>query len=238
MRGKEIYRAWEEANAGITPARAGKSLSNTPVLPCRRDHPRACGEKSSGKRFDTSPLGSPPRVRGKGFINTDCEHIAGITPARAGKSGFWSTKAPAGRDHPRACGEKAFPALLLSPFRGSPPRVRGKEVVLDEMGNPSGITPARAGKRLHPLLVIVYPRDHPRACGEKPLCLSMIDCIWGSPPRVRGKAPDHNSRATGSGITPARAGKRPVRDRAFGDAQDHPRACGEKCSEYDITESG
>ena len=53
----------------------------------------------------------------------------------------------------------------------------------------------------------------------------------GSPPRVRGKGPQHGLRLQGQGITPAYAGKSKnhlVLQRLSGD---HPRVCGEKASD-------
>ena len=71
---------------GITPACAGKSVKvNEPdCLP--RDHPRVCGEKNGICRAKVPHLGSPPRVRGKGFLHFAHKMLEGITPACAGKS--------------------------------------------------------------------------------------------------------------------------------------------------------
>ena len=49
----------------------------------------------------------------------------------------------------------------------------------------------------------------------------------GSPPRVRGKPERGRSVHRGRGITPARAGKTPFRQRCADGHEDHPRACGE-----------
>ena len=90
------------------------------------------------------------------------------------------------------------------------------------------VSPAYAGKRR------TIPRrrsaapDHPRVCGEKlyPIC-SSID-LWGSPPRMRGKAKEEPYRPCHPGITPACAGKRKTAWKGEGKKQDHPRMCGEK----------
>ena len=50
----------------------------------------------------------------------------------------------------------------------------------------------------------------------------------GSPPRVRGKVDVDRQIGVIGGITPARAGKRLNVCLIPTDAQDHPRACGEK----------
>ena len=47
VRGKEVHvRRWQ-ADSGITPAYAGKSVSLNVLTLVFRDHPRVCGEKSS-----------------------------------------------------------------------------------------------------------------------------------------------------------------------------------------------
>ena len=70
------------------------------------DHPRACGEKLTGRDNLRIGQGSPPRVRGKEKDEIVTTMFKGITPARAGKSiqNFFATKTQ--WDHPRACGEK------------------------------------------------------------------------------------------------------------------------------------
>ena len=58
--------AWSHRGRGrITPARAGKRCSELLLVSRSRDHPRACGEKSTGLTKSPSSRGSPPRVRGK-----------------------------------------------------------------------------------------------------------------------------------------------------------------------------
>ena len=74
---------------GITPACAGKSIINQTI------HYHTCG--------------SPPRMRGKEeFACSDGSQV-GITPAYAGKSREVVCHVCVVTDHPRVCGEKAFP---------------------------------------------------------------------------------------------------------------------------------
>ena len=91
---------------------------------------------------------------------------------------------------------------------GSPPRMRGKGIVLVCVGHVHGITPAYAGKSYRLLKVFV----------SKP----------GSPPRMRGKDFWHYADNYATGITPAYAGKSAQLEGASPLAQDHPRVCGEK----------
>ena len=86
--------------------------------------------------------------------------------------------------------------------------MRGKGNIWEVLAGLRRITPAYAGKRLSSPLVEHSTKDHPRVCGEKALCCPLVWTIWGSPPRMRGKA--------GIACT-ALCAKR-----------DHPRVCGEK----------
>ena len=70
--------------------------------------------------------------------------------------------------------------------------------------------------------------DHPRVCREKLPYLPSGFRGWGSPPRVRGKAPINRHQAEEHGVTPACAGKSAGTGSRSGASWDHPRVCGEK----------
>ena len=106
-----------------------------------------CGEKSVQLMLYAMSPGSPPRVRGKANHTFFNRYAAGITPARAGKSLSAALRGGLFRDHPRACGEKAYHKPADNLPAGSPPRVRGKALAAHEPVPAPGITPARAGKR-------------------------------------------------------------------------------------------
>ena len=106
MRGKANSYDYLALNKGITPAYAGKSSPKRSKNHETRDHPRVCGEKYCCTAMASRRSGSPPRMRGKGALDSRNRQVPGITPAYAGKrksafsylSRFW--------DHPRVCGEK------------------------------------------------------------------------------------------------------------------------------------
>ena len=228
VRGKDGYgRRWSSL-AGITPACAGKRSTLRPPEADAGDHPRVCGEKSAELDEKEKPEGSPPRVRGKAFSLPSTTSLRGITPARAGKSPVSTSSNARARDHPRACGEKANTYIVTPSKVGSPPRVRGKGAAAHVRRGDEGITPARAGKSRAPTRAGRTTRDHPRACGEKALSVSLLHPKQGSPPRVRGKVDALQRRQLFPGITPARAGKRQNHAACGSAARDHPRACGEK----------
>ena len=111
---------------------------------------------------------------------------------------------------------------------GSPPRMRGKEITYSNYSQYTRITPAHAGKRNGAPSQGLRPQDHPRACGEKIPLVMEVGKSEGSPPRMRGKAPNCDPTEKSSGITPAHAGKRGTSSLLRGTSKDHPRACGEK----------
>ena len=150
----------------ITPARAGNRTGCNRLYRPMGDHPRACGEQLPTLLTQFPAVGSPPRVRGTDSEWSENAAIVGITPARAGNRFNASRDAAGRRDHPRACGEQRRRPWSWGCLRGSPPRVRGTEYGGSRTGRHWGITPARAGNRIPPLLTLPGNR--------------------GSPPRVRG----------------------------------------------------
>ena len=111
---------------------------------------------------------------------------------------------------------------------GSPPHMRGKELLIARHFDDARITPACAGKRRTPKQCVFNSRDHPRVCGEKLLPLVWKVAVPGSPPHVRGKVLAAGLHDLVNRITPAYAGKRPAQPSTSYGRQDHPRVCGEK----------
>ncbi len=186
------------------------------------------GEKSGDRRRETGRSESPPRARGKVHpLSLQCL-CSGITPACAGKSPAFRERIMAVGDHPRVCGEKGFPGHPPTRKKGSPPRVRGKDLIQRSLIAPCGITPACAGKSQASPRMFLSTGDHPRACGEKTLFIPNHAPYLGSSPRARGKVERLLIFVHADGITPACAGKR----RVFGSGEqwswDHPRVRGEK----------
>ncbi len=85
MRGKDAVAVAGCIEFGITPAYAGKRLEPAQAGGKDEDHPRVCGEKLICGGCDRDELGSPPRMRGKGWQGEHQPERNGITPACAGK---------------------------------------------------------------------------------------------------------------------------------------------------------
>ena len=146
MRGKVRAKLAFARYSGITPAYAGKSQTYCFRSFLPGDHPRVCGEKGSLTRVCLVELGSPPRMRGKGWVVAVAVAFLGITPAYAGKSAAKEFACKDGRDHPRVCGEKVCVHPVPVCALGSPPRMRGKVIRSWIMRIWTRITPAYAGK--------------------------------------------------------------------------------------------
>ena len=85
-------------------------------------------------------------MRGKLMELDNEKDIVRITPAHAGKTASADFFVCLREDHPRACGENYCPKFEIDPRAGSPPRMRGKLVVVYFQCARLGITPAHAGK--------------------------------------------------------------------------------------------
>ena len=228
MRGKVYLPAYVFIIWGITPAYAGKRTWDFNERLFRRDHPRVCGEKNACWGVPQTPLGSPPRMRGKGLLQVFIPEPLRITPACAGKRINGRVNQQDERDHPRVCGEKGSSTFWSRNHSGSPPRMRGK--VDDVPGGVlhRGITPACAGKSSGLADSCDLLGDHPRVCGEKPTSYCLPRHIMGSPPRMRGKEHVRLRQQHSPRITPAYAGKSRSQGSHTAPPGDHPRVCGEK----------
>ena len=85
-------------------------------------------------------------MRGKVIILTLNKLLQRITPAYAGKRGQKCRRRNREKDHPRLCGEKYGYYTIEVISLGSPPPMRGKANIGDDIGDDFRITPAYAGK--------------------------------------------------------------------------------------------
>ena len=93
-----------------------------------------CGEKLLSLNGSAQSIGSPSRMRGKEGDELGLGQTIRITPACAGKRAGPNNSLTGNQDHPRVCGEKAIMVSSAHIMRGSPPRVRGKDLGLDVPG--------------------------------------------------------------------------------------------------------
>ena len=171
-------------------------------------------------------------MRGTAQALLDLPTVRGITPAHAGNSPppaalhhiFW--------DHPRSCGEQVLENVRAANTWGSPPLMRGTVKSGNFQGILPGITPAHAGNRDKPSIVVFDVQDHPRSCGEQTIALALMPLSLKSPPLMRGTDACNGGASINYGITPAHAGNSEPVVLAAGMCGDHPRSCGEQLSSY------
>ena len=227
-RGKGYREFGIDISDRITPAQAGKSVAPRQKRSALWDHPRVGGEKYSRPSYSRISMGSPPRGRGKGNQAFSWYGSSRITPAWAGKSKLALCTPSCPTDHPRAGREKNKELEGVWLPMGSPPRRRGKERSTALVGTPTRITPALAGKSYVFGPFRPGSWDHPRVGGEKQIGGDNGLDKQGSPPRGRGKVDSLSRQLTGSGITPAWAGKSKEPLKICEKQEDHPRVGGEK----------
>ena len=107
-RGKDRFFSALHRADGITPAWAGKSGFTAAGVTVDQDHPRVGGEKLANGNQERLAHGSPPRGRGKVFLQGFINGINRITPAWAGKSVTTVDTRNEDEDHPRVGGEKVL----------------------------------------------------------------------------------------------------------------------------------
>ena len=159
----------------------------------------------------TTSEGSPPHTRGKGGPAALSALGGGITPAYAGKREQEYLWDACQEDHPRIRGEKDDVVKLRHLYSASPPHTRGKGNLPKYCTVHGGITPAYAGKRRRIYSSFLGIWDHPRIRGEKGSRFGGDTHPMGSPPHTRGKARAAGYLVAVLGITPAYAGKSPIK---------------------------
>ena len=129
--------------------------------------------------------------------------------------------------HPRVCGETSASIMVMLPWSGPSPRVRGNlpAGALIKAGDRS--IPACAGKPTPCHDDRTPPGVHPRVCGETWSWKNVMTVARGPSPRVRGN-PDRGAGVRQErGSIPACAGKPTGCPCRKGAARVHPRVCGE-----------
>ena len=152
MRGTHARNRSGRRNPRIIPAYAGNTCSRRQLRPCRRDHPRVCGEHPSLKPYSASFAGSSPRMRGTPDVRPPGRTRTGIIPAYAGNTMSTRIFFVFTGDHPRVCGEHVASMVALTCFLGSSPRMRGTRECQHDTAQYSGIIPAYAGNTFRKFL--------------------------------------------------------------------------------------
>ena len=131
----------------IIPTRVGTStITQTVYIRCG-DHPHACGDKKKVKASSCHGKGSSPRVWGQETSLITYSIDNRIIPTRVGTRGFLSFAFCVVKDHPHACGDKAFHEFIRTQLLGSSPRVWGQGKFMLLFLQYLRIIPTRVGTR-------------------------------------------------------------------------------------------
>ena len=169
VRGTPSRLSLSAPSRGIIPACAGNTYTHLSKQVIDRDHPRMCGEHSSGGYSSLASRGSSPHVRGTPDAAFQVYKTAGIIPACAGNTRREINKPCHTRDHPRMCGEHMSDEIVKFSNQGSSPHVRGTLFRKRALRGPTGIIPACAGNTASSNSGGSMTGDHPRMCGEHQL---------------------------------------------------------------------
>ena len=112
-----------------------------------RDHPHACGDKSTFYPSSNYSIGSSPCVWGQGFSNYQPVRCSRIIPMRVGTSRAGKVGEQYEQDHPHACGDKEVSFISSLYNRGSSPCVWGQAERRFYRILSAGIIPMRVGTR-------------------------------------------------------------------------------------------
>ena len=130
----------------FTPTCVGKTFCFTIIKPCLRVHPHVCGEDWVFEDWAKDRGGSPPRVWGRPAILFLFDQHPWFTPTCVGKTGERNRRGSAGEVHPHVCGEDSYFFRNHFIWKGSPPRVWGRQKQYNEIREIGRFTPTCVGK--------------------------------------------------------------------------------------------
>ena len=174
------------ASGRIIPMRVG--TSNASNFRCRIcwDHPHACGDKMNDFIKNINDVGSSPCVWGQVCSRWSFNGNVRIIPMRVGTRTHSCPLSIKKKDHPHACGDKLPCGVSLVKLSGSSPCVWGQDTsqIAQQLSN--RIIPMRVGTSCRKADINNLSKDHPHACGDKPLyllerlhCRGSSPCVWG-----------------------------------------------------------
>ena len=147
MWGQEANTVYPKGFMRIIPTRVGTRLCGVPHSGAVRDHPHACGDKTSAVPSGTLLSGSSPRVWGQVRNSRFSAGNFRIIPTRVGTSSSNSFNSSSVGDHPHACGDKLSVIFILRAGMGSSPRVWGQVTCMAKWHKVPRIIPTRVGTR-------------------------------------------------------------------------------------------
>ena len=214
------------ARYGSIPACAGEPCRHTASTDRHRVYPRVCGGTAVARRYQVSPEGLSPRVRGNRPPGGGRIYLCGSIPACAGEP--WAQRRP-GRTapvYPRVCGGTFGSYRFAVGSHGLSPRVRGNPSTRRHSPQDARSIPACAGEPFSARRADNSPQVYPRVCGGTLGAAPARAYSAGLSPRVRGNPACRYASGGAVGSIPACAGE-PVRRAALHNNDGvYPRVCG------------
>ena len=206
-RGGRLHPVCVGGEAGLIPARAGRTAVARARLSRFRAHPRSRGADPNIDG-DTSRLyGSSPLARGGLPLEKSSDSSTGLIPARAGRT-YANTPGPRQPGaHPRSRGADDRPPVVGLSLWGSSPLARGGRLESLASADSSGLIPARAGRTQRGHLRDRDDGAHPRSRGADRVYRDGTLITTGSSPLARGGHPTGACQSARLGLIPARAGR-------------------------------
>ena len=149
-----------------TPAYAGKTVKLVDLSNSLQKHPCLRGEDDSSSDQNGTSSETPPLTRGRRPAQALHERALGNTPAYAGKTRNFHRPGDVVRKHPRLRGEDANRVVSRCGRPETPPLTRGRQALKRKEKDPSGNTPAYAGKTDFLAEIGARLKKHPRLRGE------------------------------------------------------------------------
>ena len=194
----------------------------------QKDHPHAYGDKQKFVLLWKHRIGSSPCVWGQDVEYVNNETSLRIIPMRVGTRFKSCISYSLRQDHPHACGDKRLSVSSYQGGKGSSPCVWGQ----DKNGNlvpvSAEIIPMRVGTSITTGLRLMLTEDHPHACGDKPVFVTVLSLVVGSSPCVWGQDCRYQVCRLLNRIIPMRVGTRTAIVQLISSLGDHPHACGDK----------
>ena len=156
--------------------------------------------------------------------------MTGLIPAHAGKTRGEAIAFERTEAHPRSRGENVSQRAGRWYASGSSPLTRGKPAGTSSITRMEGLIPAHAGKTPRFWADCPCGRAHPRSRGENRSSGRRCRERAGSSPLTRGKLASPSSKAYGSRLIPAHAGKTMFFSFVEVRGAAHPRSRGENTS--------
>ena len=224
-----LHRAYRRFHRNI-PTRVGRTQEPNTTHSRKSEHPHACGENLPWPQKGEAVAGTSPRVWGEHFACWYLVFVPRNIPTRVGRTSLSGRRGRADTEHPHACGENGRSAPQASTLVGTSPRVWGERERRVSLPRSYRNIPTRVGRTPRRSPRAWRSAEHPHACGENSIAISVSFCSVGTSPRVWGELQQLLLVICVSRNIPTRVGRTSSTRVPIRHISEHPHACGENRS--------